>query len=71
MAAKTGNTKIKLPPLKSSTTEKKGRSLQYKLNNQGCHSKLPQCRNLVFICNYCIYYCVLIIIFDIYCIYTL
>ena len=27
MAAKTGNTKIKLPPLKSYTTEK-GRSLQ-------------------------------------------
>ena len=52
MAAKTGNTKIKLPPLKSSTTEK-GRPLQYKYwNIQGGHSKLPQCRKFVFYCIY-------------------
>ena len=69
MAAKTGNTKIKLPPLKSSTT--KGRSLQYKLNNQGCHSKLPQCRKFVLYCIYLQLLYLLIFIECIYCIYTL
>ena len=58
MAAKTGNTRIKLPPLESSTTEK-GRSLQYK--DKVKRDVTPNCHSVenlyftIFIHNYCIY----------------
>ena len=69
MAAKTGSTRIKLPPLKSSTTEK-GRSLQYK--DKVLRDVTPNCHNVknlyftVFIYNYCIYYLYLFYLYTIY-----